>query len=192
MLPIVQDPRAHPTSWGRLTESGPCRDIEGRAQVAFWSALSPSLERSIAPPKPPARAVSSMCAGISAAPTTGQPQPYSSSHRRLGACFSRGFIAATENASQQKARKRAQASIGTTGRHRLTWWSALVGTTGRLQSEQGSHHVVRARKPGGFGRGPNSPWGASWGPREPPLHFTLGAARRWAATELKCVAFLAR
>jgi hypothetical protein len=35
--------------------------------------------------------------------------------------------------------------------------------------------VVHTLQHGGFasGRGPNSPWGASWGPREPP--YTL----RW-------------
>ena len=38
--------------------------------------------------------------------------------------------------------------------------------------------------------GPNSPWGASWGPREPPRTGTLGAARRWTKTECERVAFL--
>jgi hypothetical protein len=77
------------------------------------------------------------CAGISATPVTWQPQPYSSSHRQSGACFSR----ASERPKMRFATKKR----------------------------------VTALKRLRLGRGPNSPWGASWGPREPPLHVTLGS-----------------
>jgi hypothetical protein len=38
--------------------------------------------------------------------------------------------------------------------------------------------------------GPNPPWGASWGPREPSRTRTLGAARRCTKTECERVTFL--
>jgi hypothetical protein len=104
--------------------------------VRFCAGTSPSPEASDAP-KPPARLVSSICAGISATPVTWQPQPYSSSHRQSGACFSR----ASERPKM------------------------------RFATEKRVTALKRLR----LGRGPNSPWGASWGPREPPLHVTLGS-----------------
>ena len=39
--------------------------------------------------------------------------------------------------------------------------------------------------------GPNSPWGASWGPREPSRTSTLGAARRCTETACERATFLA-